>query len=82
MNRPSLGRRRHAAAMTLVVFVVLALAGCSSGSQQGSTPDPTPDPAPDPVREVELEFCAADEPIDANDVASCIAVPVRIDDSR
>ena len=66
------GRPIYGWMMMLLVVLVLAMSGCSAGPLGGSAPDPTPDP----LREVNLEFCMADEPIDTDVVAACIAVPV------
>jgi len=59
--------------LVLLAATFLVMAGCSGGSSEG----PTPTPTPEPTREVNLEFCAADEPIDADAEPACITVPVR-----
>ena len=73
MSRTSPWTRLRVWILALLAATFLVMAGCSGGSSDG----PTPTPTPEPTREVNLEFCAADEPIDADAEPACITVPVR-----
>ncbi len=73
MSHPSPWTRLRMWILVLVAATFLVMAGCSGGSSDG----PTPTPTPEPTREVNLEFCAADEPIDADVDAACLTIPVR-----